>query len=92
MQKADDLKFQNIGEDMSRTITLIDKKIETMQSLDAKISEAVTKVEEAVARFDELRKSLDTADGQMKSLIDGFDANVKQFKKDFADLKAITSA
>jgi chromosome segregation ATPase len=83
--------LQKLGESIERHILLIDKKIEQMQSLDAKITDAMKACNEAIDRFEELSKSLESEDKRVEDLLDAFNKDVIEFKKMFADLAGLAS-
>lgn len=83
--------LQALGEKIERHIILIDKKIEQMQALDGKISDAMKVCNEAIDRFEELSKSLETEDKRVEDLLSAFNKDVAEFKKMFANLASLAS-
>lgn len=81
-----------LGEKVERQITLVDKKLEALQSLDVKVAAMFNGIAEQVERFDELVKSLEIEDKHIKTLLANFDVDVEEFRKMFAELKAKPSA
>lgn len=77
-----------LGEKVERQITLVEKKLETLQSLDVKVASMFNGIAEQVERFDELTKSLEIEDRHIKTLLANFDVDVEEFRKMFAELKA----
>lgn len=77
-----------LAEKVERQITLVEKKLETLQSLDVKVASMFNGIAEQVERFDELTKSLEIEDRHIKTLLANFDVDVEGFRKMFAELKA----
>lgn len=82
------------AEALNRLIVLIDKKLEQMGELDAKVSASIEEcekhvaaIDKAVDRFEELKASLAVSDAKMKEVTDQFAVQVEDFKKKYADLK-----
>lgn len=76
-----------LGEKMERTIVLIDKKIEALQSLDTKVSAASEEIVKLIDRFEVLCKSLETEDKHIEGLMNAFKDDTAEFKKLFAELR-----
>lgn len=75
------------GEAIERRMLLIDKKIELMEGLDLKITEASKAVEDTFARFKQLMDSLKIEDDKVEDLITGFNGEVAAFQKMFSELQ-----
>lgn len=82
-----------LGEKIERQVLLADKKMETLQMLDHKVSEITAQINSQIERFEQLMKSLETEDKHVENIVKDFDASVKEFKEMFASVKpkALTS-
>lgn len=81
-----------LGEKVERQILLVEKKLETLQDLDTKVTSIFNSITDKIERFDELVKSLEIEDKHIKTLLANFDTDVDQFKKMFAELRPKPSA
>ena len=75
------------GEKIERQILLADKKMETLQMLDHKVSEITSQIAGQIERFDQLMKSLETEDRHVEKIVKDFDQMVKEFKEMFSSIK-----
>ena len=80
-------EIRQLGEKVERTIVLIDKKFDQMSSLDEKITAQVDIINNAIERFEELKKALAVEDGHMNDIMAGFQKDVDDFRRKFADFK-----
>jgi hypothetical protein len=81
-----------LGERIDQSILLIEKKLDAMNALDDKVSDAVDTAEKAINRLEELLNNLKCSDDQMKGLMDGFNKQVADFKKMRAAMLLTASA
>lgn len=88
-KKIDDVI--KLGQAIDRHILLADKKIEQMQSLDAKITASIETCNTAIDRFEELSKNLETEDNRIEGILKAFNDDVAAFKKLYAELTTSTS-
>ena len=72
-------------------IVLLDKKIEIAQELDAKLKTAMTEMNLAIDRAEQLAKNIETEDAKMEDLFKAFDDGVDAFKKIRDEVRRETS-
>lgn len=75
-----------IKDNIELLIVLIDKKIEQAQALDTKVKEALTAMDAAIDRAEQLKENIGTEDKKMEDLLGRFDTQVDEFKKKFVQL------
>lgn len=85
-------RLTDLAEKVERQIVLIDKKVEQLQALDKKVTDIHNQIADLIDRFDELVKSLEIEDKHIKTLLEGFDTGVAEFKKMYAELRPQPSA